>query len=44
MVDVAWQRKQDKAKRVRELQTERNRKVKTLQKTLESLTDDEDDQ
>lgn len=44
MVDVAWQRKQDKAKRVRELQTERNRKVNTLQKTLESLTDDEDDQ
>ncbi len=44
MVDVAWQRKQDKAKRVGELQTERNSRVNSLQKTLESLTDDEEDQ
>ncbi|MCO4760899.1 MAG: tetratricopeptide repeat protein [Myxococcales bacterium] len=44
LVDVAWQRKQDKAKRVRDLQGERNRKVMSLQKTLESLTDDEEDE
>ncbi len=44
LVDVAWQRKQDKAKKIRELQQVRNKKVATLQKTLESLTDDEEDQ
>ncbi len=37
LVDVAWQRKQDKQAKVRELQDERAAKVKSLQNVLESL-------
>ncbi len=37
LVDVAWQRKQDKQAKVRELQDERATKIKSLQNVLESL-------
>jgi hypothetical protein len=40
LVDVAWQRKQDKAATIRGLQDERNTKVRRLQGVLESLIDD----
>ena len=42
MVDVAWQRKLDKATEIRSLQEERANKVKTLQKVLEDLSDTDD--
>jgi tetratricopeptide (TPR) repeat protein len=38
MVDVAWQRKQDKAQAIKELQQEKNAKIKSLNNVLESLT------
>ena len=42
LVDVAWQRKLDKAKEIRSLQADRAKKVKTLQKVLEDLSGDDD--
>ncbi|GEM_PF-2874980 len=40
LVDVAWQRKQDKAREIRQLQDERGGRVKTLQGVLNNLSDD----
>lgn len=40
LVDVAWQRKLDKANEIRSLQEERTAKVKTLQDVLEALSED----
>lgn len=42
MVDVAWQRKLDKATEIRSLQEDRSKKIKTLQKVLEDLSDTDD--
>ena len=44
LVDVAWQRKQDKAAMVRELQDERAGKMRSLQGVLESLVGDDEDE
>lgn len=44
LVDVAWQRKQDKFNEIRKLQDERSKQVGTLQNTLESLTVDDDEE
>ncbi|MEY3015085.1 MAG: hypothetical protein RIT45_3820 [Pseudomonadota bacterium] len=44
LVDVAWQRKQEKAATIRQLQDERSSRLRTLQNTLESLTTDEDEE
>lgn len=42
LVDVAWQRKQDKAAEIRSLQDERGGKIKTLQGVMTSLDDEEE--
>lgn len=42
LVDVAWQRKQDKAREIRGLQDERGGRVKSLQGVLNNLSDDAD--
>ncbi len=44
LVDVAWQRKQDKATAIRELQNERATKIQSLQGVLESLSSKPDDE
>lgn len=44
LVDVAWQRKQDKAATVRELQDERAGKMRSLQGVLESLVGGDEDE
>ena len=44
LVDVAWQRKQDKAKEIQRLNAESKKKIERLDKTLESLSDNEEDQ
>ena len=42
LVDVAWQRKQDKAHEIRQLQDDRGGRQKTLQGVLNNLSDDSD--
>ncbi len=44
LVDVAWQRKQDKAAAVRDLQDERAGKMRSLQGVLESLVGGDEDE
>ena len=40
-VDVAWMRKQEKADAIKQLQEERNGKLKTLSEVLDNLTIDD---
>jgi hypothetical protein len=42
LVDVAWQRKQDKAREIRSLQDDRGSRQKTLQGVLNNLSDEAD--
>jgi hypothetical protein len=40
LVDVAWQRKQEKTTAIRELQEERTQRIRTLGEILDNLTND----